>query len=136
MTKVDPNNRNEIKSDIFPWDILKSGVIYFLYQKMVVFQWLAKSKFLSFITEVNPYNEHETNQTFFHGTCSNLISFFIGPKVLKYFNDFHNWHLSISLQMWAQTKIKIKRDICKSYSIFPHLQSSTLFKWLLRLMSW
>ena len=38
MTKVDPNNRNEIKSDIFPWDILKSGVIYFFYQKMVVFQ--------------------------------------------------------------------------------------------------
>ena len=24
-------------------------------------------------------------------------------KILKYFNDFFNWHVSISLQKWAQT---------------------------------
>ena len=50
MTKVNPNNRNETKSDIFPRDILKSGII------------------------------------------------FIGRKILKYFNGFHNWHFSTSLQ--------------------------------------
>ena len=32
------------------------------------------------------------NQTFFHGTYSNLTLFFIGRKMLKYFNDFYNWH--------------------------------------------
>ena len=28
MTKVNPNNRNETKSDIFPWDINQSDIIY------------------------------------------------------------------------------------------------------------
>ena len=29
MTKVNPNNVNETKSDIFPWDIFKSDIIYY-----------------------------------------------------------------------------------------------------------
>ena len=29
MTKVNPNNGNETKSDIFPWDIFKYEAIYF-----------------------------------------------------------------------------------------------------------
>ena len=33
MTKVDPNNGNETKSDILPWDIFKSDVIYFFLKK-------------------------------------------------------------------------------------------------------
>ena len=28
MTKVNPNNGNETKSDIFPWDIFKSEIIF------------------------------------------------------------------------------------------------------------
>ena len=28
MTNENPNNRNEIKSDIFPWNILKSDIIF------------------------------------------------------------------------------------------------------------
>ena len=28
MTKVNPNNGIETKSDIFPWDIFKSGIIF------------------------------------------------------------------------------------------------------------
>ena len=50
------------------------------------------------MTKVNPSNETETNQTFFHGRYSNLTLFFIGNKILKNFNDFFNWHFSISLQ--------------------------------------
>ena len=46
------------------------------------------------MSTINPNNGNETN-TFFYGTYSNLISFFIG---YKYFNDFYNWHLSVSLQ--------------------------------------
>ena len=30
MIKENPNNGNETKLDIFPWDIFKSDVIYFL----------------------------------------------------------------------------------------------------------
>ena len=29
MTKVNPNNVKETKSDIFPWDIFKSDIIYY-----------------------------------------------------------------------------------------------------------
>ena len=28
MTKVNQNNGNEIKSDIFPWDVFKSDIIF------------------------------------------------------------------------------------------------------------
>ena len=28
MTNMNPNNGNEIKSDIFPWDIFKSDIIF------------------------------------------------------------------------------------------------------------
>ena len=31
MTKVNPNNGNETKSDIFPWDIFKSDTISFYF---------------------------------------------------------------------------------------------------------
>ena len=33
MTKVNPNNGNEIKSDIFPWDIFKADAISFFIKK-------------------------------------------------------------------------------------------------------
>ena len=80
------------------------------------------------MTKVNPNNGNETKQTFFHVKYSDLISFFIGPKILKYFNDFHNWSSSNFIAKVSTTKIKIKWDMGKSDSIFPYLQSSTLFK--------
>ena len=42
--------------------------------------------------------EMKQNQTFFHGAYLNLTLVFIGRKILKYFIDFNDWHLSISLQ--------------------------------------
>ena len=57
--------------------------------------------------------EMKQSQVSFQGTYSNLTSFFIGPKILKTFNDVHNWHLSITLQEWAKTK----RDMCESNSM-------------------
>ena len=50
------------------------------------------------MTKVNQTMEIKQNQTFSQGTYSNLTLFFIGRKILKYFNDFYNWHLSISLK--------------------------------------
>ena len=46
----------------------------------------------------NQNNERETKSDISHETYSNLISFFIGRKMLKYFNVFYNWHLLLSLQ--------------------------------------
>ena len=51
-----------------------------------------------FMTKVNPNNEIKQNPIFSHGTHSNVISFFIGCKILNYFNGFYNWHFLISLQ--------------------------------------
>ena len=38
MTKVNPSNGNETKSDIFPWDVFKSNIMSFLSKKIKVFQ--------------------------------------------------------------------------------------------------
>ena len=46
---------------------------------------------------------NETKSEIFPWTYSNLTSFLIGRKVLNYFNDFYNYHLSISFQKLAQT---------------------------------
>ena len=45
--------------------------------------------------------EMKQNQILFNGTYSNLALFFVGHKILKYFNDFYNWHLSVSLEKEA-----------------------------------
>ena len=37
MTKVDRSNGNEIKSDIFQWDILKSAIIFHWSQNAKLF---------------------------------------------------------------------------------------------------
>ena len=70
------------------------------------------------------------NQTFFRGAYSNPTSVFIVHKILKYFNNFYNWHLSISLQKWPQTGKKKQNKIrrVKSDNIFPFLQGITLLK--------
>ena len=70
----------------------------FLSKNIEVFQLLLKSKFLSYMAKVNPNNGNETKSGIFLRTYSNLTSFFIVHTILKYFNDFYNWYLSISLQ--------------------------------------
>ena len=65
MTKVNPNSRNEAKSDILLWGTFKSDIIYFFYQKVKVFHWLSKSKFLIFMTEGNPNNRDDGKSDIF-----------------------------------------------------------------------
>ena len=42
------------------------------------------------MTNVNPNNGNKTKSTFFHGTYSDLTSFFIGRKIVKFLSDFYN----------------------------------------------
>ena len=70
MIKVIPNNGNETKSDVSLWDIVKSDTTSFLSKN-------TKSMTFKIKTEM------KHNQTFFHGTYSNLTSFFIGHKPIK-----------------------------------------------------
>ena len=46
------------------------------------------------MTKVNPNNETETKSRSFHGTYSNLTSYFFYQKILNYFNDFQNQNFS------------------------------------------
>ena len=71
--------------------------------------------------------EMKQNQTFFHGKYSNLTSFFLGCKILKYFNDFYNCHLSVSLQKWAQTK---KSELKSNRHVKAHSQAWDKFSQL------
>ena len=56
MTKVNPNNGNDTKSDIFPWDTSRNDIMSLLSKNIQVFQLLSKLKFLSFMTKDNPNN--------------------------------------------------------------------------------
>ena len=38
MDKVNPSNENETKSDILPWDILKSDISFYWSQNTKIFQ--------------------------------------------------------------------------------------------------
>ena len=51
------------------------------------------------MTKVNSNNVNETKSDIIHGTYSNLALFFVVRKILKYFNNFFNWHLSISVSI-------------------------------------
>ena len=79
--------------------------------------------------------EMKQNQIFFHGTNLNLTSFFISHKIVTYFNYFYCWHLCKNERKQVNWN-KTKWIMCKSDSIFPYLQSSALFKWLLKFISW
>ena len=57
-----------------------------------------KSKFLNFMTKMNANNENKRNLDIFPMDIFKSDIIFIGRKILKYFNDFYNWHFSISLQ--------------------------------------
>ena len=126
MTKVSPNNRNETKPDTFSMGHIQIWRHIIFYQNVKVFQWLSKSKFLSFMTKVNPSIENETKSEVFHWAYPNLTSFFIGCKILKCFNDFYNWHLSISLQKWAQTS-KVKSNETGHVQIWQYFSLLTMW---------
>ena len=42
------------------------------------------------------------NQTFFHGTYSNLAPYLFYQNILKYFNDFQNCNFSVLWLKWTQ----------------------------------
>ena len=50
------------------------------------------------MTKVNPNDGNKTKSNTFHETNSNLTSFFIGCKILKYLSEFYTCYLSISVQ--------------------------------------
>ena len=50
------------------------------------------------MTKVNRNKGNETKSDIFPCDIFKSDIIFIGRKILKYFNEFYNWHSSISLQ--------------------------------------
>ena len=74
MTQVNSNNENETESDIFPWDIFKSDT--FFYQNILkYFNDFQNQNFSVLWLKWTQIMEMKQNQTFFHGTYSNLTNF-------------------------------------------------------------
>ena len=48
--------------------------------------------------KVNPKNGNQTKDDIFPWTLSNVIAFSTGPTIAKYFTEFYNSHLSVSMQ--------------------------------------
>ena len=59
-----------------------------------------KIKISHFINKLSTNHGNGTKSEVFHGIYSNLMLFFIGRKMLKYFNfnGFYNWDFSISMK--------------------------------------
>ena len=136
---MSPNNENKIKLNIFHGTFSNLTSYLYLSKNIASIQRLSKSKFLSFLTKETLNNGNETKSDIFHWTYSSLASFLIGRKILTHFNAFYIWHF---FQIHCESEHKqvtwnrTKQYICKSNSIFPYLQSSTLFKWVLKFISW
>ena len=101
MTIINPNNENETESDILPWVIFKPDVMSFFHKNKIryYFNDFQNQNISVLLAKENPDNRKtKQNQTFFHGTYSNLTLFSTGRKTLQYSNDFCKLYLSISLQ--------------------------------------
>ena len=59
------------------------------------------------MTKVSRNNGSGTKSDIFPQDIFKSDNIFIGHKILKYFNDFYNWHFSISMQKLVQSS-KVK----------------------------
>ena len=93
---MNPKNGNETKSDIFHGAYSNLTPYLFLSKNIKVLQRLSKSKFLSFITKVNPNSRNETKSNIFPWDIfkSDTIPF-LTKKKKKYLNDLQNQNFSV-----------------------------------------
>ena len=63
MTKISANKGTETKSDIFPQDIFKSGIIFFVQKILKYFNKVYK--YLIFMTKVSAHKGKETKSDIF-----------------------------------------------------------------------
>ena len=75
MTNVNQNNGNEIKSDIFRWDMFKSDTISSFHQQILkYFNDFQNRNFSVLWLKWTETMDIKQNRTFFYGTYSNLTS--------------------------------------------------------------
>ena len=98
----------------------------FLYQNTVVFPWLSKLGFLSFMTKVNPCNENETKWDIFKSDT------FFYQNLLKYFNEYQNQNFSILWLKWTQAM-----EMKQNHTFFQGTYSNlTLFSLVVKILKY
>ena len=115
----------------FSWDILMSDTIFKKKKTIKVFQWLSKSKFLSFMTKVNPNNENEKKSDIFHGTYWCLTPYLKKKKLLKFFNAFQNKNFSVLWLKWTQ-RVEVKQNQTLFHGTYSNLTlffTGRIFHW-------
>ena len=145
MTKVSLNNGNDTKSDIFPWDIFKSDSISFFSSKYIKLKQRNKIKhffmahiqiwhhiffyqnILKYFNDFQNQNvsilwlkwtqkiKTKQNQTFFHGTYSNLTPYIFFIKI------FWSISMTFKIKMWTQ-KIKMKQNQTFFHETYSNLK--------------
>ena len=122
MTKVKSNNGNEQKSNIFPWEIFRSDVIYFFAKKYTKILMTIKIEVSALWLKWSQTMVIKQNHTFSMRHIQIWHHFSFGHKLLKYVNDFYNCHLSILLQRWTQTRKEAKlSETCAHLTVFLHI---------------
>ena len=110
VTKVNPNNGNETKSDIFSSDIFKPDTTSISIKNIKVFQWLSKSTFFSFLTKMNPNNGNYLKSD---------ISTWENTKIFQRLIKFVLFNFIAKVSTIKVKVNKITWNIGKSDSIFP-----------------
>ena len=100
----------------------------FLSKNIKIFQWLSISKFLSFMTKVNPNNVNENGSDIFPWNIfkSDTIDLFFYLKFLQYLNDSQNQNFSVFELKWTKT-MEIKKSHTFSYGTYSRLTSYLFF---------
>ena len=81
------------------------------------------------------------NQTYFHVTYSNLMSYLFLSKIIKVFqwlskSKFHSFMIKVRANYGNESKLDIfPWDILKSDITFPCSQNTKIFQWLLQFAS-
>ena len=85
MTKVNPNDRDETKPEVFQCDIFKSDIVFHWSQNAKIFQWLYNWNLLILLQQWPRINKvkKELNKTGVNLTVSVLIY-----KVVHHLNEF------------------------------------------------
>ena len=138
MTKVNPNNGNEIKLDIFPlWHIQIWHYIFFYQNILKYFNDFQNRNFSVLWLKWTQTNEMKQNQTFFHGTYSDLTTNLFSLKNIKVFQwlsklKFLSFMTKVNLNNGVETKSDIFAwDVFRSGIIFHWLSNTKIFQWLL-----
>ena len=107
MTKRNPNNQNERKSVIFPWDIVNFDNKYSFCYKILKYSSDFKNLNFSVLRlKWTETMEMKQNQTFFHWRYLSLTQYLFYQKILKYFNDFQILNFLFLWLKFTQTKEK------------------------------